>query len=198
MSRPLNFILLVGEDAGRALGCYRDPAARTLHLDRLAAEGARFDQAYSDAPFCAPSRCALVTGRQAWSLDAHHMRSQLTQPPPTFTAPLREALDAELQRTTELATQPDRSPQINQPHGRPKRTPKFVGSAFVLLRFVFAVQNPINKCPVFEWLARPLGLQFHCIAQATFHCTRSASSSPPTLTAHLYPPESEPPDWASI
>lgn len=90
MNRP-NFILLIGEDAGRALGCYGDPDAKTPNLDRLAAEGCRYDNAFSTAPVCAPSRCALVTGQYAWSIGTHHMRSTLLSPPPVFTELLRKA-----------------------------------------------------------------------------------------------------------
>ena len=81
--RP-NIILLVGEDAGRAAGCYGDTDALTPHLDRLAAEGCLFGRAFSTAPVCAPSRSALVTGRPAWTIGSHHMRSKLLAPPPAL------------------------------------------------------------------------------------------------------------------
>ena len=46
------------------LGSYReDGQTVTPHLDRLAAKGARFANAYSAASTCAPSRYALFTGR---------------------------------------------------------------------------------------------------------------------------------------
>lgn len=84
-----NFLLLIGEDAGRALGCYGDTDARTPNLDALAASGCRFDNAFSTAPVCAPSRCTLVTGQYAWSMGAHHMRTTLVQTPRVFTQDLR-------------------------------------------------------------------------------------------------------------
>jgi len=86
-----NFILLIGEDTGRHLGCYGDPNGRTPHLDRLAAEGCRYDLAFSTAPVCAPSRSCLVTGRYAYSIGSHHMRSTLKRPPRLFTQELRDA-----------------------------------------------------------------------------------------------------------
>ncbi|MCA8980174.1 MAG: arylsulfatase [Planctomycetes bacterium] len=47
------------------LGCYGQQKIRTPNIDRLAAEGLRFTQAYSGAPVCAPARCVLMTGRHS-------------------------------------------------------------------------------------------------------------------------------------
>jgi arylsulfatase A-like enzyme/Flp pilus assembly protein TadD len=57
-------LLLVTLDTTRAdhLGCYGDAAARTRHLDRLAAEGVRFERAYATAPITLPSHASLLTG----------------------------------------------------------------------------------------------------------------------------------------
>ena len=41
-SRP-NILMIVSEDNGPELGCYGDPYARTPNLDRLAADGVRFN-----------------------------------------------------------------------------------------------------------------------------------------------------------
>jgi len=87
--RP-NIIWLVGEDTGPELGCYGDKQAITPNLDRLAREGARFTRAFTHAPVCAPSRSGLITGMYPISIGTHHMRSQLFQPPRTFTSVLRE------------------------------------------------------------------------------------------------------------
>lgn len=84
-------MLLQGEDAGRHLGCYGDAKARTPHLDMLAAEGCRFEQAFTHAPVCAPSRGGMVTGRYPYSLGNHHMRCSLAEAPRTFTQELRDA-----------------------------------------------------------------------------------------------------------
>ncbi len=60
-------IVLITSDQHRAdtLGCTGHPCVRTPHLDMLASEGVRFNQAYTDCPVCIPSRTTLVTGRQA-------------------------------------------------------------------------------------------------------------------------------------
>ncbi len=57
-------LLIVADDLGYGdLGVYGSPFVRTPHLDALAAQGIRFTQAYVSAPLCAPSRAALLTGR---------------------------------------------------------------------------------------------------------------------------------------
>ena len=88
--RP-NFLLIVGEDTGRLLGTYGDPNASTPNLDRLAAEGCRYDHAYSTAPVCAPARSVLISGQYQMKIGSHHMRSTLVESPRTFTQELRDA-----------------------------------------------------------------------------------------------------------
>jgi arylsulfatase A-like enzyme len=61
--RP-NVLYIMADDMGWGdLSCYGRPDYKTPNLDRLAAEGRRFTQAYSAAPVCTPTRCAFVTGR---------------------------------------------------------------------------------------------------------------------------------------
>jgi len=57
-------LLLITIDTLRAdrLGAYGHAAARTRHLDRLAAEGVRFEQALSPAPITLPAHASLFTG----------------------------------------------------------------------------------------------------------------------------------------
>ena len=46
----------------RTLGCYGNPLIRTPNLDRLAAQGMRFDRAYCSYPVCVPARFTMLTG----------------------------------------------------------------------------------------------------------------------------------------
>ena len=48
------------------LSCYGAPHVSTPNIDRIAAEGIRYDQAYSLHPVCVPARCSLLTGLNAW------------------------------------------------------------------------------------------------------------------------------------
>jgi len=59
-----NFVVLLADDLGWAdLGCTGSRLYETPHLDRLAAGGVRFAQAYSACTVCSPTRAALLTGK---------------------------------------------------------------------------------------------------------------------------------------
>ena len=70
-----NILWLVAEDASPHIGCYGETAIKTPHLDALAAEGVRFDNAYVTAPVCSPARSALATGMYQTTIGAHNHRS---------------------------------------------------------------------------------------------------------------------------
>ena len=58
-------LLIVTNDQHRAdaLGCYGNPVVKTPVVDRLAAEGVRFENYFVHAPQCVPSRVSMHTGR---------------------------------------------------------------------------------------------------------------------------------------
>ena len=102
--RP-NILWISLEDTTPRFGCYGDPIARTPNIDRLAAGGRRYPNAFCTAAVCAPSRSAIITGMYQTSIGTHHMRTSHTNqhtpelptpyeavPPPyvkTFTEYLR-------------------------------------------------------------------------------------------------------------
>ncbi|MEY3172670.1 MAG: hypothetical protein RLZZ436_583 [Planctomycetota bacterium] len=62
--RPPNVVLILMDDMGwRDVGCMGNTFVETPHLDRLAARGLRFTQAYASAPNCAPTRACLMSGQ---------------------------------------------------------------------------------------------------------------------------------------
>lgn len=74
-TRRPNVLWLIAEDIGTDLGCYGDRDARTPNLDKLAAQGRRYQQAHSTAPVCSPSRSAFITGVYQTSFGAQNHRS---------------------------------------------------------------------------------------------------------------------------
>ncbi|OGV65151.1 MAG: sulfatase [Lentisphaerae bacterium RIFOXYB12_FULL_65_16] len=61
---PPNIIFMLMDDLGwKDLGCCGSEFYETPNLDRLAAEGMRFRNAYSASPVCSPARASIMTGR---------------------------------------------------------------------------------------------------------------------------------------
>ena len=62
-----NIVLLLADDLGwQDVGCYDidlESPMETPHIDALAKKGVLFRQGYSPAPTCAPTRCAIMSGR---------------------------------------------------------------------------------------------------------------------------------------
>ena len=62
-TKRMNIIAIVTDDQGRwALGAYGNKDVKTPHMDRIAAEGARFTNAFVATPVCSPSRATFLTG----------------------------------------------------------------------------------------------------------------------------------------
>src|ERR1044071_9812133 len=62
--RKPNVLFITGDDhAAYVLGAYGNRLARTPNLDKLAANGVRFNHAYPNSPVCTPSRVTIITGK---------------------------------------------------------------------------------------------------------------------------------------
>jgi arylsulfatase A-like enzyme len=61
--KPNVLFILVDDFGSRDLGCYGSTLYETPNMDRLAAGGARFTQAYVAYPRCVPSRFGIFTGK---------------------------------------------------------------------------------------------------------------------------------------
>ena len=63
-AKPPNIILIVCDQMrGDCLGIDGHPDVKTPYLDSIAAEGTRFEHAYTACPSCIPARAALLTGQ---------------------------------------------------------------------------------------------------------------------------------------
>jgi choline-sulfatase len=62
--QPKNLLFIMSDEhSRRVLGCYGHGMIRTPNLDRLAARGVRFSDAYCNSPICVPSRASFHTGQ---------------------------------------------------------------------------------------------------------------------------------------
>jgi len=63
-AQKLNFIFILIDDMGWTdLGCFGSKFYETPNIDRLAAEGLKFTNAYAACPVCSPTRASVMTGR---------------------------------------------------------------------------------------------------------------------------------------
>ena len=59
-----NILVIMTDELRRdTLGCYGNTYVKTPHIDKLAKEGIRFDNAYTPSPICVPARASIATGK---------------------------------------------------------------------------------------------------------------------------------------
>ncbi|MEZ5354938.1 MAG: sulfatase [Bryobacteraceae bacterium] len=63
-SKPKNIVLLIADDLGLHTGAYGDSTAKTPNLDRMAADGVRFTNAFCTTASCSASRSVILSGLQ--------------------------------------------------------------------------------------------------------------------------------------
>ncbi len=62
--QPQNLLIIMSDEHQRnGIGCYGNRLVQTPNLDRLAARGVRFSNAYTNCPICVPCRASFATGR---------------------------------------------------------------------------------------------------------------------------------------
>ncbi|MCJ7703873.1 MAG: sulfatase, partial [Anaerolineales bacterium] len=96
-----NILFILTDDLGwRDLSCYGSTFYETPNLDRLAAQGMRFDQAYAACPVCSPTRASILTGKYPATVgvtdwidfwgDTHPCRGRIIDAPYIKHLPLSE------------------------------------------------------------------------------------------------------------
>ena len=73
--KPLNIIWISCEDIGPILSTYGSETINTPNIDRIAAEGVKYTNAFSTVGVCAPSRFSIITGMYPARMGAHNMRT---------------------------------------------------------------------------------------------------------------------------
>ncbi|MEX1114698.1 MAG: sulfatase [Akkermansiaceae bacterium] len=87
-ARKPNIVFFLIDDMGwRDLGCCGSTFYKTPNIDRLAADGMRFMDAYAAAPVCSPTRAGLLTGKYPARLHLTHVVGFITQPNTQLLAP---------------------------------------------------------------------------------------------------------------
>ncbi|MEM7538307.1 MAG: sulfatase-like hydrolase/transferase [Chloroflexota bacterium] len=67
--KPQNLLYIISDEhTPSVLGCYGNSVVQTPNLDRLAASGTRFTNAYTPCPMCVPTRASLATGQYVHQL----------------------------------------------------------------------------------------------------------------------------------
>ena len=81
MGAAMNLIYFFPDEMrAESVSCYGHPLVQMPNYDRLAAEGVRFENCYTQHPVCTPSRCSMMTGwyphvaghRTLWNLLRPH------------------------------------------------------------------------------------------------------------------------------
>jgi len=95
-----NILFILTDDQGPwAMGCAGNPEIRSPNLDRLAAEGTRFENFFCTSPVCSPARAGILTGRIPSQHGVHDFlaktppvdETRFLEGQPTYTETLREA-----------------------------------------------------------------------------------------------------------
>ncbi|NIJ44914.1 putative sulfatase [Wenyingzhuangia heitensis] len=75
-----NIIWIMAEDMSTDLECYGMPDVKTPHLNKMAAEGIKFNNAFVTNPICSPSRSSMMVGVHQVKSNTHNHRSNRNEP----------------------------------------------------------------------------------------------------------------------
>ena len=86
-SRP-NILWITIEDWSADLSCYGTPGIQTPFVDALAAQGVRYERAFTTSPVCSTSRSAMMTGYHQNYIGANQHRENNKRPLPDGIRPI--------------------------------------------------------------------------------------------------------------
>ncbi len=89
MAQQNILIIMADQLTALALGCYGNPTVKSPHIDQLAAEGVKFNAAYSSSPLCTPARYAFMTGQNISQCGGYDNAAYMPSTLPTFAHYLR-------------------------------------------------------------------------------------------------------------
>lgn len=90
-TRP-NFVIFIADDVGwNDVGVYGNSGVRTPNIDRMAAEGMKFENAFLTCASCSPTRCSIMTGRYPHNTGAKELHQPLLADQVVFAGVLKDA-----------------------------------------------------------------------------------------------------------
>lgn len=75
-AKPRNILLILVDDLKPNLGCYGDQVAVSPNIDKLAADGIRFNKAYCNQAVSVASRYNLLTGARSTSTGLYNFGTE--------------------------------------------------------------------------------------------------------------------------
>jgi choline-sulfatase len=82
--KPNILLAMVDQMTPFLTGAYGHPVVKTPNLDRLVADGIRFDAAYTNCPLCAPARASFMTGQYVSRIGCYDNAAPLSSAEPTI------------------------------------------------------------------------------------------------------------------
>ena len=87
--KPNILFIMADQMAAQALPVHGHPIVQAPHIESLAADGVVFDNAYCNAPLCAPSRFSMLAGQLPSAIGAYDNAAEFPASMPTFAHHLR-------------------------------------------------------------------------------------------------------------
>ena len=88
--RPNILLIMTDQQRSDSLGCYGFKGIETPNLDRLAEEGALFENCYVNNPLCTPSRASIFTGKHLPGHGVYRLNDILPEDETMFTKRLSD------------------------------------------------------------------------------------------------------------